>query len=248
MPTSVPWQPSSSIAIAPDSGSGVQGLVPTQPFDLEEIYEEAFSRLGLEFRESYQIIDGNRSLRLLLQEWSNRGINLWTITQDRLVLVTGYDQYQTPFDTTDVLNCFIRMDEGLDSQQDYYLARVSNDDFDRIPQKNMQQQPAQYCVRKIGQAPMLSLWPVPDQPYIFYFSRMRSLKSPTAGLTGEADAPARMMGALVAGIAFYLSLKYKDAFQLQPILKAEYDRQFEYSQREDREKSDLQMVPMSYWP
>ena len=53
----------------------------TATFDLsiDDIAEEAFERCGLQVRSGYDLKTARRSLNLLLAEWANRGLNLWTI-------------------------------------------------------------------------------------------------------------------------------------------------------------------------
>ena len=53
------------------------GLTAFNP-NLNEIVEEAFERCGRELRSGYDLRTARRSLNLLLSEWANRGINLWT--------------------------------------------------------------------------------------------------------------------------------------------------------------------------
>ena len=60
----------------------------TASFDLsiDEIVEEAFERCGLQDRTGYQLKTARRSLNLLLAEWANRGLNLWTIQKQEKAL------------------------------------------------------------------------------------------------------------------------------------------------------------------
>ena len=53
----------------------------TANFDLsiDEIISEAYERCGLQVRSGYDIKTARRSLNLMLAEWANRGINLWTV-------------------------------------------------------------------------------------------------------------------------------------------------------------------------
>ena len=57
--------------------------------DLNEIFEEAFERCGLEARTGYDIRTAKRSLNLLLADWANRGLNRWTIQQTQVTVVQG---------------------------------------------------------------------------------------------------------------------------------------------------------------
>ena len=49
--------------------------------DVADIIEEAFERCGLEVRTGYDAVTARRSLNLMMADWANRGINLWTVRQ-----------------------------------------------------------------------------------------------------------------------------------------------------------------------
>jgi hypothetical protein len=57
--------------------------------NLNDIAEEAFSRCGAELRTGYDLKSARRSLNLLTIDWANRGINLWTIEEGSIPLVSG---------------------------------------------------------------------------------------------------------------------------------------------------------------
>ena len=57
--------------------------------DVAEFIEEAFERCGLQDRTGYQLKAARRSLNLLLAEWSNRGLNLWTIQKQTAALAAS---------------------------------------------------------------------------------------------------------------------------------------------------------------
>jgi len=62
--------------------------------DIGEIVEEAYERAGLEMQSGYDLRTARRSLDLMMLEWQNRGINLWTVEQQDLGLLT--DVRETP--------------------------------------------------------------------------------------------------------------------------------------------------------
>jgi hypothetical protein len=72
--------------------------------DLNDLIEEAFERCGLELRTGYDFRTARRSLDLLTIEWSNRGINLWTIEEGEINMVTGQAEYNLPVDTIDLIS------------------------------------------------------------------------------------------------------------------------------------------------
>jgi hypothetical protein len=64
--------------------------------DLNNLVEESFERCGKELRTGYDLRTARRSLNLLTIEWANRGINLWTMDQGAIPLVTGQAIYPVP--------------------------------------------------------------------------------------------------------------------------------------------------------
>ena len=93
--------------------------------DLSEIIEEAFERAGSELRSGYDFKTARRSLNLLLIEWGNKGINLWTVEQGQIVLNTGVAVYPLPVDTVDLLDHVIRTGSGQ-NQSDITISRISD--------------------------------------------------------------------------------------------------------------------------
>ena len=63
----------------------------TANFDLsiDDIAEEAFERCGLQTRSGYDIKTARRSINLMLAEWANRGLNLWTIQLQEKTIAQG---------------------------------------------------------------------------------------------------------------------------------------------------------------
>ena len=63
-----------------------------------------------------------------------------------------------------------------------------------------------------------------------------------SGVT-TADIPFRFLPALVAGLAFHLSIKIPEAAARSADLKAMYDEVFRDAADEDREKASLRLAP-----
>lgn len=219
--------------------------------DLNNLVEEAFERCGAELRTGYDLKTARRSLNLLTIEWSNRGINLWTIEQGSIPMVQGQIVYDLPVDTIDLLDHVIRTQSGI-GQTDINISRISVDTYASIPNKNAQGRPIQVWInRQSGateptgvQNPTVNVWPSPDQSnfYTLVYWRLRRLQDAGNG-TNTQDIPFRMLPALVAGLAYYLSMKVPDAMQRTSILKAQYDEQWELASTEDREKASLRLAP-----
>jgi hypothetical protein len=120
-----------------------------QSFNLSftEISEEAYERCGVEMRTGYQLRTARRSLNLLTIEWANRGINLWTIEQIEIPLVTGQVTYALPIDTIDLLDTVVRNGTGQ-NQIDINITRISETMYITIPNKLAQGRPIQVWVNR----------------------------------------------------------------------------------------------------
>ena len=78
--------------------------------NITEFIEEAYERCGLELRTGYDLKSGIRSANLMLAEWANRGLNLWTIQQATLTLTKGQAQETLTSDVIDLLEVVLRRD------------------------------------------------------------------------------------------------------------------------------------------
>jgi hypothetical protein len=221
--------------------------------DLNNLVEEAFERCGVELRTGYDLRTARRSLNLLTIEWSNRGINLWTVEEGSIALTQGDISYNLPVDTIDLLEHVVRTGTGS-NQTDINISRISVDTYSTIPNKNVQGRPIQVWINRQSGAtepvsgiayPTINVWPCPDQDdtYTFVYWRLRRIQD--AGSTGAAtqDIPFRFLPCLVAGLAYYLSLKIPDAAPRISMLKEMYEEQFRMAADEDREKAPLRIAP-----
>jgi hypothetical protein len=210
-------------------------------FELIDLIEEAGERCGVEIRAGHQVRTARRSLNLLLMEWANRGLNLWTLEELAIPMVAGQRIYVLPPDTVDVFEAVIRTGAGT-SQTDLILNRISAAVYATIPNKLTQGRPYQMWVnRQI--IPELVLWPVPNTtPYVLVCGRMRRLQDAGTGLTTQ-DIPFRFMQALIAGLAYHMAMKFPEGLPRVSMLKQQYDEAWMLASDEDRDKSPVRLVP-----
>lgn len=216
----------------------------TTDFDLDftEIAEESWERAGKEMRSGYDLRTARRSMNLMLIEWQNRGINMWTIDEGSLPLVDGTATYTLPADTIDLLEHVIRTGSGS-SQSDLSLNRISVSDYSSITNKTSEGRPLQIWINRLRDAPTVTLWPVPDSnSYTLQYWRMRRMEDAGNGVE-TADMTFRFYPCLVAGLAYHIAMKVPDLAPRLPLLKEEYENQFAMAASEDREKSTWRIVP-----
>ena len=213
--------------------------------DLSEYIEEAFERCGAELRSGYDFRTARRSLNLLFTDWANRGINMWTIEQGTQTLSQGTATYTLPADTVDLIEHVIRTGAGnASTQADLQITRISVSTYSSIPNKLQQARPIQVWIDRQQAAPQFTVWPVPDgsQTYQFVYWRLRRIDDAGNGVNTQ-DIPFRFLNALVAGLAYYLSLKIPGAMDRMQVLKAQYDEAWDLASTEDREKAAVRFVP-----
>ena len=237
----------------------------TANFDLDfaEIAEEAWERLGgREMRTGYDLRTARRSMNLLIAEMANRGVNLWTIEQGQITLSTGTSTYDLPVDTVDLLDHVIRTGTGQ-NQIDINISRIAEPTYSTIPNKNAQGRPIQVWIQRMTgakyplpgpngtnqitgiNAPKITVWPTPDPSttYTFVYWRLRRMQDVGGGVS-TMDIPFRFLNCMVAGLAYYLSMKLPDVPGDRILaLKADYMEQLQLATEEDRDKSPVRFVP-----
>jgi len=216
----------------------------TTAFDMDftEIAEEAFERAGREMRSGYDLRTARRSMNLMLIEWQNKGINMWTIDEGTVALVASTATYTLPADTIDLLEHVIRTGSGS-TQQDININRISVSTYSTIPNKLVEGRPIQLWVNRLLAAPQVTVWPVPDNgTYTLQYWRMRRMEDAGQGVE-TADMTFRFYPALVAGLAYHIAMKIPDLVSRVGMLKEIYDEQFRMAASEDREKASWSLVP-----
>ena len=206
-------------------------------FDLDaaEIIEEAYERCGLEMRTGYDARTARRSMNIMLAEWANRGVNLWTVRQQTTTLTAGTATLTLTADVVSVLEAVIRRDNT-----DFDLQLISRGEYLSIPNKTTTGRPSQFYYSRL-KVPEINLWPTPDsssdQIVYYYMKRMEDFDT----LKNTSDIPFRFLPCMVAGLAYYISLKRApDKIQ---ILKTLYEEEFQRALSEDQERTGLTLVP-----
>jgi hypothetical protein len=212
--------------------------------DLPDIFEEAYERAGLELNTGYDLRTARRSLNIMLLEWQNRGLNLFTIDAGTLTLTAGTATYTMPIDTIDVIEHQLRTGSGT-NQVDTALERVSVSTYANQSNKNTSGRPSQIYVERLATETKVTLWPVPDSTtsYELAYHRLKGIDGVSSGLGTNAAIPPRFVPCLIAGLAYYVAMKKPEAAARVVPLKQEYEYQFELAAGEDSETASIKFVP-----
>lgn len=214
--------------------------VTTFNLDVVELIEEAYERVGTEARTGYDMRTARRSLNLLVNEWANRGVNLWTVEEVTTSVAAAVASVNLSTSTIDVLDVSWRTGTGV-SQTDRKLTRSNSRQWASIVNKSTEAEPTQFWLSRTT-TPVLHLWPIPDAEGTLVYYRMRRIED-AAAFGNTMDMPSRFLPALTAGLAYYLAMKVPSAAQRLPMLQAEYERQYSMAAEEDRDRSSMFLRP-----
>jgi|TARA_R110000787_G_scaffold92732_3_gene194807 hypothetical protein len=223
--------------------------------DIYQIIEEAYERCGIELKTGYQLTTAARSLDLLMTEWTNRGINLWTLDQTTSAIVADNQSITLDAKYVDVIDAVMRNSSNIDNS----MNRITLSAYLNYPNKATTGQPSQYAVeRNSNGGHTVYFYPAADTAYTMVSWTIRYGED--AGIyTNNAEVPRRFLPALVSGLAYYLANKNPAKYELdstgrpyvtqgvdinrrQELLGA-YDIDFTAAKQEDHERASLFIVP-----
>ena len=224
----------------------------TANFDLsiDEICQEAYERCGLQVRAGNDLQTARRSLNLMMAEWANRGINLWTVKKQEKTLAanttnltgtnlfgSGADDSQQIIGVTDVI---VRDS----SNNDYSVNTISRSQYWNYAVKTTSGRPTQYYFERTIN-PTLYLYPAADTAYTLKYYALLRMKD-AGDYTNNAEIPFRFLPCMTAGLAYYISMK--KAPERMQALKLLYEDEFKRAADEDGERTSVFLTPQSYYP
>ena len=224
----------------------------TASFDLtiDQICQEAFERCGLQIRSGNDLQTAKRSLNLMLAEWANRGLNLWTIQlQEKSIAadttnLTGTSLFGSDADAAqqiiDITDVVIRDS----SNNDYSATPISRSTYLNYTVKTTSGRPTQYYFERTIN-PTLYLYPAADTAYTLKYYALLRMKD-AGDYTNNAEIPFRFLPCMTAGLAYYISMK--KAPERMQALKLLYEDEFKRAADEDGERTSVFLTPQSYYP
>jgi hypothetical protein len=215
--------------------------------DIADLMEEAFERAGRRLRGGYDYRMGRRALDIMLQEWTNLGLNMWQVQPGTIALVANTASYTLPADTIDLIEAMYRTNAGDATQQvDIYMNRISVSDYAAIPNKlNTGSEAYQYYVDRQAAAPVVYVWPVPDGTIsaVLAYYRLRRIQDSGTPASNTMDIPSRFIPPMAAGLAYYVAMKIPELMPRLPMLQQEYQRQLKLAMDEDRDRASVRWTP-----
>ena len=215
----------------------------TKTFSLSigDAIEEAFELAGIELRTGYDAETARRSLNIMFADWSNRGVNLWTIEQVTTNITAGTASYTFNSFDLDILTAVIRQTDSSNNQTDLQIERIGRSEYLNIPNKESKGRPTQYFVdRQIS--PVVNLWPTPDDAATYKLVTYNVQRIDDVSSSAEdPEIPSRFMPCLTSGLAYYIAMKKNP--ERVGLLKQQYEQDFKLAADEDSPRVSLRLTP-----
>ena len=203
--------------------------------DVSDTIEEAYERIGIEIRSGYQAKTARRSLNLLLQQLSNKQVNLWKLVLTSQALVQGTASYTLASDVLDIKDVVLRR-----SSIDTRMSRLSRAEYQTRPNKTTQGRPSQFWLERLS-TPVLHIYLAPENSTdtVRFYAMERIEDISTSQNT--IDIPSRFAEAITSGLTYKLAIKFKP--ERVADTKATYDEELIAALDEDRERVSFKVVP-----
>ena len=211
--------------------------------DIDEVIQEATEMIGGEITLGEEPRSARRSINLLLQDWQNRGIQLWTVGATAVTVTTSTTAYTLADQNIDILEAVINVQSG-DGSTDLQLNRISMEEYLKIPRKTQTGRSSQYAVRRDRDNIVVSLWPLPDNSTnILKLETVKYIEDVSRS-NQTADISRRFLPCLTAGTAYFMSMKRPgvDPSRIN-MIKQEYEERLSRAQEEDRERASMLIRP-----
>jgi hypothetical protein len=208
--------------------------------DIDEVIQEATEMVGGEQTLGHEPKSARRSINLLLQDWQNRGILLWTADTTTVSVSTSVTAYDLGETVVDVLETTLKRDNTA-----IQLSRISMEEYAIIPNKSQTGRPTQYAVRRGRSNLTVYVWPIPENSTdLLQFEKVRYFEDVNKSAIQTADISRRFLPCLTAGLAYQLSIKRPgiEGGRIQ-FLKTEYEERLARAMEEDRERASFRVVP-----
>ena len=208
--------------------------------DIDHVIQEAMEMIGGEDTLGHEPASARRSINLMLKDWQNRGILLWSTSTTAVTVVASTTSYDLSSSTINALEVVINRDNT-----DIQLTRITPEQYLIIPAKTQTGRPSQYSVRRGRDNSVLSVWPIPENSTdVLKMEIVSDLEDVNKSAIQNADTPKRFLPALTCGLSYYMSMKRPlVAPERIAMLKTNYEEILTRAMEEDRERASLYLLP-----
>lgn len=208
--------------------------------DVDTIIQEASELIGGEVVLGNEVTSAKRSINLVLTDWQNRSINLWTVKTTAISVTTSVTSYALTSSTIDILEAVVNRDD-----RDLGMIRISMEEYLQINNKSQTGRPSQYAIRRGRDNPEMFVYPIPENSTdMLKLEQIHKIQDVENVIAENVDVPTRFLPCLTMGLAYYMAMKRPNvANERIGLLKQNYEELLSNAQLEDRERTSLFFKP-----
>ena len=207
--------------------------------DIDEVIQEAYENLGGPPITGHESSTARRSLNLLLSDWQNRGILLWTTSEISQTMTSGTASYSLASTVCGVVEAVCSR-----NSTEIQMDRISMEMYLKIPDKTTTGRPIHIATHRLRDNIDFYVWPTPenstDVVKLWSVNRFYNFDKSSE----DPDVPYRFLPPLSAGLSYFLSLKRPGiSAQRSSMLQQHYEILLNNAMEEDRERVSLLAKP-----
>ena len=210
--------------------------------DIDEVIQEATEMIGGEQTLGHTPQSARRSINLLLNDWQNRGVLLWSTFTTIVTVQASVTSYDLANSVNDALVVTTKTSAaGAETQ----LERISFEEYNVLPNKFQTGRATQYAVKRNVDKPTVFLYPIPNNSTeILTIEAIRQIEDVNKSAGQNANIPKRFLPCLTYGLAYYLSQKRPGIpMDRVSMLKTSYEETLKRAMEEDKERASIYFKP-----
>ena len=180
---------------------------------------------------------------MVLANWSNKGVNLWTVDLQTVPLWAGQATYTVPQNTVVMLDAYITVDNGNSQPIDRLILPISRTEYASYPNKEQQGFPTVYWQDRLING-NVTLWPVPDGNSAQFLKYYRAVQLQDVEFTGgqTIEIPYLWLDAFADALSYRLARVWNP--QMAPALKLVADESYNVADNQNVETASQYITPM----
>ena len=212
--------------------------------DIDEIIQEASEMVGGEQILGHEPASARRSINLMLKDWQNRGVMLWTTAVTLVTVSTSVTSYDLSSNVLDVMQLVVNRDEV-----DLQAQRISFEEYQLVPRKSQTGRASQWTIKRNLDNPTISLWPIPENSTdVLKIETISELQDVDKSAIQNADIPKYFLPSLTCGLSYYLAMKRPGVPENRiGMLKQNYEELLARAMTENRERANMFIKPRLRW-
>ena len=102
---------------------------------VDEVIDEAVSRIGSDPITGKEASSARRTLNIMMRDWGNRGVQLWTIDETTQTVTEGTANYTLDTYIVDITEAVLSRTENS-VRTDFQMEKINREDYMNIPVKS----------------------------------------------------------------------------------------------------------------